>query len=423
MRMWTRVLALACLWLLMAAAPVWAQKETQTVVPLTGDYAITLREGWEAQDWDGDGWLFANGGASVLVIDPVIMQDLVDTDTLSGAARALAATYDALYGDRIASGDIEILDFADYDAAIWYFSQGSDGDGAFIVIALGDDLYAAFDVVAPTRLFDDVIADVELMAATLSSDELEATATSEVSGLTPVTSGEPCTVSTDTRDSARLRVGPGFNRTAVAFLPPGQIVDVIGQSADDEGNVWYQLDKAQAAPNSAANEIWVLADEVSAEGDCASVEVVAGSAVIPIAPPPPQTDTGGGSGGQAPAPVTGAVTPQNGTWRLTWDSVTRVSCQGSGNVNIPTVEAFPGVSLSFTATLSVFDGGSAFNFDGDVFRLQPDGIYFGTYTLSWGNSQVRFRPITATSMSGELVGNEVVNGVPCSYTLFFTMSR
>ena len=73
---------------------------------------------------------------------------------------------------------------------------------------------------------------------------------------------EPCTITVTTSDSARVRVGPGENRTAILFLTADEVFEVIGTNTDDSGVEWYKLDKDAVAPDRPINEAWVNANEV-----------------------------------------------------------------------------------------------------------------------------------------------------------------
>ena len=102
---------------------------------------------------------------------------------------------------------------------------------------------------------------------------------------------QPCTVSTNRRDFAALRVGPGTNRTNRSWLEPGRVVTVTGESADE---LWWQLDKVEATNQAVANsvlELWVAKEQVTASGDCDAIGVAA---------PPPVI---------APQPTAAPVTP------------------------------------------------------------------------------------------------------------------
>ncbi|MCU0514186.1 MAG: fasciclin domain-containing protein, partial [Anaerolineae bacterium] len=82
-----------------------------------------------------------------------------------------------------------------------------------------------------------------------------------------------CVISTDQVDTIRMRVGPGTNRAAVAFLPAGVSIDAIGQFTTEAGDTWYSLDLAAAGAPPAAAAAWVLAADVTVTG--------AGCALVP----------------------------------------------------------------------------------------------------------------------------------------------
>ena len=91
---------------------------------------------------------------------------------------------------------------------------------------------------------------------------------------------EACIVSTEASDTVRVRVGPGENRTSVSFLPANEEFTPLGQATDDDGNVWFQLDKEQAAPGRSINEAWVAAEELDTTGDCSVVGEAAAPPII-----------------------------------------------------------------------------------------------------------------------------------------------
>jgi hypothetical protein len=106
----------------------------------------------------------------------------------------------------------------------------------------------------------------------------------------PVVASEPCTVRASTRNSVQVRVGPGENRSAIAWMPPNVDVDVYGYAQADDGSFWWQVDRDQAAPGSAANEAWIAQAGVETSGDCDTdaIEVAMAPPVIPIATEPPE---------------------------------------------------------------------------------------------------------------------------------------
>lgn len=88
-----------------------------------------------------------------------------------------------------------------------------------------------------------------------------------------------CSLSTETADSVDVRVGPGSNRTRPGFLPAATEVKIIGQFTNDAGELWYQVDKFQAAPSNANDifEAWVLSTAVTVSGP--------GCGLVPTTPP------------------------------------------------------------------------------------------------------------------------------------------
>ncbi|MBZ0304017.1 MAG: hypothetical protein K8J31_30035 [Anaerolineae bacterium] len=109
----------------------------------------------------------------------------------------------------------------------------------------------------------------------------EATAEATIEATAEV---EPCVIRTEEKDSVRVRVGPGVNRTAVAFLAAETDFVVQGEALGHNDTLWYRLDKDEAAPRKLINEAWVAAAEVTPSGDCEAVSVVAAPPIIPIAP-------------------------------------------------------------------------------------------------------------------------------------------
>lgn len=149
-----------------------------------------------------------------------------------------------------------------------------------IALVIGDEIVASNGVI---HTIDAVLLpDMESMAGASGS-------------------GEACVISVADADSARVRVGPGENRTSVTFLASGQDFTVQGVSEDDAGNAWYQLDKEEAAPGRAINEAWVSADLVDSSGDCDNVAEADAPAIIPITSSSPTTTTSSGDSTSAPA--------------------------------------------------------------------------------------------------------------------------
>jgi transforming growth factor-beta-induced protein len=85
-----------------------------------------------------------------------------------------------------------------------------------------------------------------------------------------------CFASTDVEKGVEVLVNPGS--TLIAFLPTGTQVDIVGQFTTESGELWYKVNKFQAAPNN-ANDIlaaWVLASSATISGPgCGLVAVTA----------------------------------------------------------------------------------------------------------------------------------------------------
>ncbi|MDQ7035154.1 MAG: fasciclin domain-containing protein [Anaerolineae bacterium] len=157
---------------------------------------------------------------------------------------------------------------------------------------------------------------------------------------------EACIVRTSLSDTVRVRVGPGTNRTSVTFLPANQDFEPLGQATDDDGNIWYQLDKEEAATGRAINEAWVAADELLTSGDCSAVGESAPPPIIPIisAPPPAPPETDSSDGGDTSTTETGTL-PLSGTYTLTLSSNSNVSCEGTTSVVFPSTELYNSLTL------------------------------------------------------------------------------
>jgi hypothetical protein len=200
-------------------------------------------------------------------------------------------------------------------------------------------------------------------------------------------------VSIGTENTAQLRVGPGTNRGAISFLPANTDVTVTGRIELDDGSVWYQLDKAEAAPRgTAAAELWVNAEDVNANGDCERVGDTAAPPVIPMAvAPPPAATTAPGENPppQADPGTASGDLPAEGGWIINIAGTTNASCEGGPNMPIPSSNSFNG---SFT-----YEDGS--------------------------NAQVYLNLISPTSMNGQIVGNAIFDGVPCSATVTFVTTH
>ncbi|MCA9906434.1 MAG: hypothetical protein KC547_21410, partial [Anaerolineae bacterium] len=388
-----------------------------------GGYSVTLPERWTRVGNVNNGFAFVSDKAYILLYGPEAMQDLTRPGTRGGPRSAMSAAYQSLYDEQMDAEGIESREIAGREAAVWNYLLGSAKEGIFAVIALDEPLtFMAIDISTP---LDELSADAEEIVAIVES----LTVAGAAAGSTSSSAAEPCVVSAETANSAHLRVGPGFNRTSVAFLPAGQNFEVIGQATADDDSVWFKLDKAEAAPQSAANEVWVLNEEVEASDGCAAVQTVGGSPVIPIinAPAaPPETQSGDG-GGDTGAATNASAAPLGGTWTVTFARQSNASCAGYQNVVLPTTDVWEDWRESdyvWTATL-IPNGTTSFTFDGDVYQASGGNEYVGNWEFGGGvNTYLYWRVISPTSMSGTMTGNITTpDGLACSGTTAFSATR
>ena len=189
--------------------------------------------------------------------------------------------------------------------------------------------------------------------------------------------GDSCTVATDQAGVVGVHVGPGTNRTRIAFLEAGVDFAVIGQAQDGDGATWFALTPEEAAPGKLIDQAWVARADIRESGDCDTVEAMEGSAVVPAS---------GGAGSTENTPSGLA-----GSYLLQMVSVSEADCPGLGITDAATaMSLFEPTVLTPNADGSVLTG--------------PDGL-----VMVWDGSQYGL-----TFSEGALV--MVVTLVPTSDT-------
>lgn len=392
------------------ALPLLAQDELTQTIELPEGYVISVPDDWDSDVDDKTGGVYLNNADfTVFILTPPQVADLVTLGKSPDAAKLMVDINVALYDWEPDADSIDSIQLAGHPAArVYYNLEGDEFEGVSYVIELGDGAFAFVDGVASIGKTDELETALLPILRTFKSADEAASATSS----------EPCLVSTDSRDTARLRVGPGENRSSVAFLPAGDGFEVQGQFVDDDGNVWYQLDKDAAAPQSAASEIWVAQVDVTETGDCQSVVDASAPPVVPITssnPNPPANTDSSSSGGDSG----GGTVPSGGLWTVTLNSEADASCEGTGNFHVPTTEVFSPVT--FPASISV--SGSTMFFDGSRFSRTGGSTYFGSIEISNGNAQLTLTIVNANLITGQMVANAVFDGHACSTTIGLTATR
>ena len=189
--------------------------------------------------------------------------------------------------------------------------------GMALLLDAGEGLQVVAVLRADNDVYPAVLADYQAIVATLTPGPIasevtleSAIASAAASTPVPVVQHEACTVTAAAANSATVRVGPGENRTAITFLPADTAFTVLGVGEAADGSLWWKLDKAEVAPQSAAAELWVAQDDVTGSGDCAAVGAADAPPIIPITVQQPPA-SGGASGGQ-PASGGGPVASSGG---------------------------------------------------------------------------------------------------------------
>ncbi len=222
-----------------------------------------------------------------------------------------------------------------------------------------------------------------------------------------------CTVSTTRDDTVHVRVGPGENRSSIVFLSAGSSYKVLGQAKAKDGSMWWKLDKAEVAPDKAANEVWVKQDDVKPKGDCDKVVDVNAPPVVPMVNVPPATNNGD-TGNNPPS----GNPPQAGAWVISYGNG-KASCFGTGTVDV-SVDLPP-------QAISVSVSGSTINLGGDILRHTQGNTYQGIGQISEGgqnySTNITVQVISGTQIVGSLVFTANFGDTSCSVTYPFSVNK
>jgi uncharacterized surface protein with fasciclin (FAS1) repeats len=209
---------------------------------------------------------------------------------------------------------------------------------------------------------------------------------------------EACFVFTEEEGTVQVRVGPGENRTSIAFLPANVEFEVLGQATDAEGDVWFKLDKEEATPGRSNAEAWVSADAVETIGDCENVVDVNAPAVVPITSGGNSTGSTSGSGGGGDTSNTGTP-PNAGSYTVSLAQFVNASCAGFQNVVIPSADVWS--NTVFTVNISNVSS-SSLRFDGNTLT-NSGGQYRGQISRDGYFVTIIVIPVNATYFVGQLI--------------------
>lgn len=342
-----------------------------------------------------------------LIIMPELVADLVyyneETDDY-----AMLQNYLLEVMGFEAEEEYVVLYETEYYYGVAYQGTGDDGDLMDVIaMAFEGPYFLIFELYAPEETYDAASAEFRTFVDSfLVGDNavIPEVNTAALSG-----ADAACFASAPGESVARLRVGPGENRTAVAFLPLEVEAAVIGQASDASGSQWFRLEKADAAPDSAATEIWVDAASVLTRGDCQTLDTLDAPPLMPFASRP---------GGE---PSGADRSLQSGAYTLVFPPQFPGSCADGSSSSLNTADIFgsmaDGLDLNMTYTGDSIDMGG-----GDIVYRVNAQTFSGSFDLGGGETlQARLTITSETTFTGELSQSFTRDdGVACSVTLPFT---
>jgi hypothetical protein len=233
--------------------------------------------------------------------------------------------------------------------------------------------------------------------------------------------GVPCMVRADRANTVSVRVGPGTNRTSFIFLPVDKEFEVLGKAEDDDGGLWWKLDRATVAPKKSAAEAWVAQEDVEATGDCEAVLDVNAPPIIPISAPANAPETTPEASGENTSVE--AITPQAGTWTIVYPASASGTCaKGSKTATLDL--DWPPESWQLTVS------GGSLTYAGKNFARSAANanLYSGqTQITRLGGTPIpaRFtlRVTSETEIAATLTFTNTVQDAACSFSVSARMSR
>lgn len=287
----TLYMVLLVSWVIFALPAAGQDAELVQEVTLSDGTVVSVPQDWRVETLDFGVTATANDELLLLLLTPAQVAALVEIPADANAAHLVTPLGEALGHFYTPESRMRIIDVGDRFAAGRVYQFEGERTGIVLVVPLTEGGFGAVDALSLIGSIDESLEQVKAIAGSFAVGDGTTTVTPTAEAAVSV---EPCFISAE--GGAALRVGPGLNRTIVAFLQSGQSSAAIGRFVGGDGSIWYQLDKAEVLPTSAANELWVSGAEVQTAGDC---EAVADAAAPPIVLPrstqlpPSDTDTTG----------------------------------------------------------------------------------------------------------------------------------
>lgn len=393
--------------LLTVLLPAAAQDEQ--IIGDPAGFSFAAPAAWLVEPLEGfdDAFYWESESGYGLIVMPELVADLVyyndDTDDYAMLQNYLLEVMGFEADDEFI-GQYE----TEYYFGISYQGTSDEGDLMDVIaMAFEGPYFLIFELYAPEATYEAASAEFAAFIDTfLVGDNV---VIPEVNAVPLSSADAACFASAPGESVARLRVGPGENRTAVAFLPLEVEAAVLGQASDAAGDLWFRLEKADAAPDSAATEIWVDAASVLTSGDCQALDALDAPPIMPFGARP------GGEASGADRSL------QSGAYTLVFPAEFPGSCVDGSNSSLRTADIFGsmanGLDLTLTYTGSQIDLGG-----GDIVYRVNAQTFSGSFDLGGGETlQARLTLTGDTSFVGELSQNFTRDdGVACSITLPFT---
>ena len=224
--------------LLLTASVVIGQESDvvfgETVILTFEETYVSIPVGWIYEMDDDTGFLILEGEDDNLQIQisaSLQVDDRLDMDFDIGVADAMVETYAGLFELDIDADDVEVEELTDtITLGILEFTE----DNVSILVKNTEieqlfflDVYNTLEEELTEEQGEFVIAII--LSLSDSMDDGDALV-------------QLCAISVETDNTVSLRVGPGTNRTVIAFLPAGNY-NALGQEVADDETQWFKLDK------------------------------------------------------------------------------------------------------------------------------------------------------------------------------------
>jgi len=353
------------------AMGVAVAQDVQTYEFKDSGASVTYPDKWELTEADDGHIELTIEGITLSIYDSVALETAVDF-TEASSPRAAMIDLALEFVETVNTADIETdsVDERDYARLD---DEGDDETTSLIVLSMSDDSFGLVQSVGEPDVAEgnealllDILASFDVSGGDDEGDDDEEGGLSlnlDEVDLDAVI----CNVSTTEANTVQVRVGPGTNRTVVSFLPANVDFRVLGKSEADDESLWYRLNKDEAAPDKAVNETWILAEDVTATGECDGVADVAAPPIIPIIVQPTANPDGS-------VDESNLITPQAGAWSFVFGDIV-LSCDDG------LVFSFPNEDPPFASTVSG-GGDSPLVVDGDVYATAGPNQYTFTSTIA-----------------------------------------